>query len=122
MDDWFNPSEGGPAPPYGNFGVHDGDFGYAWPVITFAGTYTGPTDSATLTADTLFDFSQFQNTIPANGTFSMAFQAHAGGGGEIDLVYSVPEPGTLALGSLAGLGLGWLARRRRAKAALTVVA
>ena len=78
MDDWFNPSEGGPAPPYGNFGVHDGDFGYAWPVITFAGTYTGPTDSATLTADTLFDFSQFQNTIPANGTFSMAFQGARG--------------------------------------------
>jgi hypothetical protein len=36
------------------------------------------------------------------------------------LVYSppVPEPGTLALTGLAGLGLGWFARRRKTKAAV----
>jgi autotransporter-associated beta strand protein len=76
---------------------------YAWPVITFEGTYAGPTDSATLTADTLFDLSGFQNPHP--GTFGMQFDA---GNRSIDLVYSpsaVPEPGTLALTALGGLGL-----------------
>ena len=84
---------------------------YAWPVITFAGTYAGPTDSATLTADTLFDLSGFQNPHP--GTFGMQFDA---GNRSIDLVYmpsAVPEPGTFALTTVGGILLIRAVRRRR---------
>jgi hypothetical protein len=91
-------------------GPDDGDQAYAWPVITFAGTYTGPTDSVTLTADTLFDLSQFQN--PHTGTFTMQFD---GMNKSIDLVYTpsaVPEPGTLALAGMAAIGWVTFWRRR----------
>jgi autotransporter-associated beta strand protein len=82
---------------------------YSWPIMTYQGTYTGPTDSATLTADTRFDLSQFQN--PIAGQFSLALDPV---NGALDVVYSpltaVPEPGTLAL---VGVAAGALAWRRR---------
>ena len=92
---------------------------YDWSFLTYAGTYSGPTDSATLTADTLLDTSTFVNAVAPGSTFTIALEPNAsGGGGTMDLLYTpVPEPGTLALVGLGGLALGWTARRRRAKAA-----
>ena len=111
----MNPSTVGQE-NFGPMAEFDPAQNYAWPFLTYAGTYTGPTDSATLTADTLFDTSQFINST-TGGTFSLALVQNPGGGGSIDIVYSVPEPGTLALVGLGGLALGWTTRRRRAKAA-----
>ena len=108
------PTPEGGQPVSGLMDNFDPSQQYVWPVITWQGTYSGPTDSATLTADTRFDLNQFQNLHP--GTFSMQFDA---ANQSIDLVYTpntpsaVPEPGTLALlGAAAG---AWSFRRRLAK-------
>jgi hypothetical protein len=86
---------------------------YAWPAVHWAGTYSGPTDSATLTASTAFDTSGFMNA--AAGTFGWNLDP---AGQTLSLVYTpsaVPEPGTLALTGMAmTAGLTWY-RRRRAK-------
>ena len=73
----------------------------------WAGTYSGPTDPATLNADTAFDTSGFENSI--DGTFGWSLS-----GSSLSLSYSptpVPEPGTFALMGLTGLG--WVIRRLR---------
>jgi T5SS/PEP-CTERM-associated repeat protein len=101
--------------PMQNF---DNTHNYSWQFVTWAGNYTGPTDTATLNAGTIFDQSSgpFANQLPPGATFgwSLKFNSGTSGPGELDLNYTVvPEPGTLALTGLAGLGIGWLARRRR---------
>jgi hypothetical protein len=89
---------------------------YVWPFAAWQGTYTGPTSSAALTADTLIDLSEFSNAIAPNATFSIAYNGNPvvfGGEpyvGSLDLVYTpVPEPGTLGL-----VGMGSLVVLRRA--------
>jgi hypothetical protein len=88
---------------------------YNWPLIRWQGTYTGPTDSATLTADTLIDPTGFNNPVfPFFEPFFLAFDGT--NPKQIDLIYAaVPEPSTLALTGLAAAG--WLTiRRRRSRA------
>jgi hypothetical protein len=81
---------------------------YNWKFVGWQGTYTGPTDDATLTSTVLFDASNFVNPLDPLGKFSLHY---SGASKEIDVVYAVPEPGTLELVGLTAIGL--LARRRR---------
>jgi hypothetical protein len=87
----------------------DSSQSYSWRLFAYAGSYTGPTDSASLDASTNLDTSGFLN--PHGGRFDLALNQAAK---EMDLIYTptaVPEPGTLAL--LSAAGMGWLARRYR---------
>jgi autotransporter-associated beta strand protein len=75
---------------------------YAWPAAEWTGNYTGPTDAATLTASTAFNSADFQNPVAGKFGWDLDRSGHA-----LLLTYTptaVPEPGTLALGALAGLG------------------
>jgi autotransporter-associated beta strand protein len=102
--------------PMQNF---DNSHAYSLQFVTWAGNYTGPTDSATLNSETIFDQSSgpFANTIPPGATFgwTVKFNSGTSGPGELDLTYTpvVPEPGALSLTGLAGLAAGWVIRRRR---------
>jgi hypothetical protein len=86
---------------------------YVWQAVEWTGAYAGPTDASALNAATNFDTSAFAN--PIQGTFGWNLDS---AGHQLDLVYTpsaVPEPGTLALTSLASVGFGWLVRRRRTR-------
>jgi hypothetical protein len=74
---------------------------YSWRLFSYAGTYTGPTDTASLDASTIFDDASFLNAHP--GRFDWVLNQTSQ---EMDLVYTptaVPEPGTLWLVAAAGL-------------------
>jgi autotransporter-associated beta strand protein len=89
---------------------------YAWTAVMWAGSYAGPADSVALTEATAFDTSGFAN--PIGGAFGWRFDA---AGRTLSLTYTpVPEPGTLALAAVAGLGAGWVSRRRRLARAKTL--
>jgi hypothetical protein len=80
---------------------------YAWPAVTWDGTYTGPTDPAVLLAATEFDTSGFVNL--RGGVFGWQFDTS---GNSLSLTYTpVPEPGSLVLAGLAASAFAW--RRRR---------
>jgi hypothetical protein len=84
---------------------------YVWPAVEWTGSYAGPANVALLDAATTFDTSGFAN--PVAGTFGWSFDTS---GHALSLTYTpsaVPEPGSLALASLAAALLGW----RRARAA-----
>ncbi len=81
---------------------------YSWTAARWTGSYAGPTDAATLDADTAFDTSGIIN--PIAGTFGWSLDS---ADQTLSLIYtpsSVPEPGTFALTALAALG--WVIRRR----------
>lgn len=83
---------------------------YSWRLFDYAGTYTGPTDTASLDASTIFDDANFQNSHP--GRFDLVLNQT---NQEMDLLYTpaaVPEPGTLLL-SVLGIGVFGGIRRRR---------
>src|ERR1700683_2571382 len=92
---------------------------YVWPFAAWQGTFTGPTSSPVLTADTLIDTSLFANPIPTGSKFSIVYNGSplvlSDGttfAGSLELVYTpapVPEPGTLGL-----VGIGALVVLRRA--------
>jgi autotransporter-associated beta strand protein len=79
---------------------------YVWPAVQWVGNYSGPTDPAALDAATSFDTSGFLNPIAGDFGWQLDVAGHS-----LSLTYApsaVPEPGTLALTILAGLG--WMAR------------
>jgi autotransporter-associated beta strand protein len=83
---------------------------YVWPAVQWTGTYGGPADAAALNASTAFDLSGFANPIAGTFGWSPDTADHT-----LSLTYTpsaVPEPGTLALTSLAAWGLVMLRRRR----------
>jgi hypothetical protein len=83
---------------------------YAWPAVHWDGTYSGPTDAASLTASTAFDTSGFVNAVA--GTFEWNLDP---AGQTLSLTYTptaVPEPGTLALVGVTAIGWVTFWRRR----------
>ncbi len=117
IDTLVNPTMSGTdvAGPMANF---DPSKSYSWLAAQWTGSYSGPDSSAALDAATGFETNDILN--PIAGTFGWNLDS---ADNTLSLVYTptgVPEPGTLALTGLAGLAAGWIARRRRAKAAGTV--
>jgi hypothetical protein len=109
IDTLVNPTTVGTDVP-GPMANFDPAQSYAWPAVHWDGTYSGPTDAASLTASTAFDTSGFVNT--AAGTFGWALDVpdHT-----LSLTYTptaVPEPGTLTLASVAAIGCVTFCRRR----------
>jgi len=108
LDTLINPTVVGTDVP-GPMADFDPTRPYSWPAVKWTGTYSGPTDTAKLNADTAFDTSEFVNQF--NGTFGWSLDS---ADQTLSLTYTptpVPEPGTLALvGAAAAAGL-W--RRRQ---------
>jgi autotransporter-associated beta strand protein len=88
----------------------DPSHAYSWPAARWAGTYSGPTDAATLNADTAFDTSGFVNSIA--GTFGWSLDS---ADQTLSLTYTptaVPEPGAFVLTGMATIGWVTLWRKR----------
>jgi hypothetical protein len=109
-----NPSSGAGYEPVGDntaglMSHFDPNQSYIWKMFNYQGSYSGPTDTASLDASTIFDTSLFFNPHP--GRFDLVLNQASQ---EMDLVYtptSVPEPGSLALVAIAGV-VAALGRRR----------
>jgi autotransporter-associated beta strand protein len=110
-----NPSAGGGYEPVGDnspgpMSHFDPSMSYGWKLFQYAGSYFGPTDTATLDASTNFDTAGFLN--PYAGRFDWVLNQTTD---EMDLVYTptaVPEPSMLAPMALACMGWSVYARRR----------
>jgi autotransporter-associated beta strand protein len=91
---------------------------YLWPIIKYQGTYSGPTSSAALTADTLFDISGFANPVYTNSYFGGGFYVALDQVNKsIDVGYfiPVPEPGSFALVGFAAFAFAVRRRYSRAR-------
>jgi hypothetical protein len=108
IDTLVNPTTVGIDVP-GIMADFDPSHAYSWPAVEWVGSYSGPTDAASLNSSTSFDTSGFANPIagtfgwvlnPANETLSLTYTPSA-----------VPEPGTLALVGVAAFG--WVTCRTR---------
>jgi autotransporter-associated beta strand protein len=96
------------AGPMANFNSNQS---YSWTFLTYAHSWTGPTDDPTLNASTTIDTSQFANAV--SGTFSIHLDTTAQ---TLSLVYTatpVPEPTTVGLVAVAGLAVTAVRRVRR---------
>ncbi len=101
--------------PMGSFNLMQS---YNWPLVTWQGTYSGPTSDQALDADTVFDTTSgpFANALalPFPGPdffWNLDLSNHTL---YLDYAEPVPEPGTLALVGLAAVGLLWRRRASRA--------
>src|SRR5947209_12534038 len=107
METLLNPTTVGVDLP-GPMADFDPNRPYTWPAVEWTGSYAGPADAAMLDAATAFDTAGFAN--PVHGTFGWELDA---GDQTLSLTYTpaaVPEPGSLALATLAAAGC--LVRRR----------
>jgi autotransporter-associated beta strand protein len=95
--------------PDGAMADFDPGLTYFWPIITYTGSYSGPTDNATLTADTLIDLSGIGNAMAPGDAFFIHLDPF---NHQIDLVTAIPEPSTLGLVTAGLIGV-WRAGRRR---------
>jgi hypothetical protein len=109
IDTLINPTTVGTDVP-GMMANFDPAQSYAWPAARWDGTYSGPTDVATLDAATSFDTSRVLNPIVGAFGWSLDVPDHT-----LSLTYTptaVPEPGTLALAGMAAIGWVTFWRRR----------
>jgi hypothetical protein len=107
IDTLVNPTTVGIDVP-GAMADFDPTRAYSWLAAEGAGTYSGPTDAATLNADTAFDACGFVN--PVAGTFGWNLNS---AGHSLSLTYTptpVPEPETFVLIGAAAAA-GWWRRR-----------
>jgi autotransporter-associated beta strand protein len=102
LETLLNPTTVGTDIP-GPMDHFDPSLPYKWPAVEWTGSYTGPTDAATLDSATAFDTGGFAN--PFAGTIGWSLDE---GGHTLSLTYTptaVPEPSGFALATLAVAGL-----------------
>jgi hypothetical protein len=89
------------ADPLGPMEHFNPDAPHSWTLVTYVGTYTGPTSNAALNAATLFDTTRFQNTF--GGSFGWNLDTTAK---TLSLVYTPPTNFLVTATSDTGAGSG----------------
>ncbi|HEX4129577.1 MAG TPA: autotransporter-associated beta strand repeat-containing protein [Pirellulales bacterium] len=96
----------------GSLGNWNPNASYQWLIATSSNDAFTPATVAALNSN--LSWAQFHGYNTLDGSFSLV---SSGDFGSLYLDYTaVPEPGTLALGTLAAGGLGWRIRRRKSAA------